>query len=75
MNKSAPLSMRLDSDVKEALRRLAEKDNRTLTNYVETLIVQHVRRVASDGLEGGSLRSLGLDPDNREHRARYQRKG
>lgn len=35
--------MRLDPDVKAALKRLAEKDNRTLTNYVETLIRQHVR--------------------------------
>lgn len=43
MSKTSPLSMRLDPDVKAALKRLAEKDNRTLTNYVETLIRQHVR--------------------------------
>lgn len=65
--------MRLDPSIKAELVRLAAQDNRTLTNYVETLIVQHVRREASDGLEGGLMSSLGLDPSNLEYRARYHR--
>jgi predicted transcriptional regulator len=30
-----PLSMRLDPQLKEALQRLADRDRRTLTNFIE----------------------------------------
>ena len=33
-----PVTMRLDQDVLTAARRRASGDNRTLTNYVETLL-------------------------------------
>jgi len=42
MSKQAPFSMRLEPELKAALQRLAEADNRSLTNYVETILRQHV---------------------------------
>lgn len=42
MNKTAPFSMRLDPELKEELQRLADADNRSLTNYVENWLRQHV---------------------------------
>jgi predicted transcriptional regulator len=33
--KTLPLSMRLDPQLKEALQRLADRDRRTLTNFIE----------------------------------------
>jgi predicted transcriptional regulator len=42
MNKTLPFSMRLDPDLKAKLSKLADKENRSLTNYIETLLRQHV---------------------------------
>lgn len=42
MNKTLPFSMRLDPEIKAQLQKLAEKQNRSLTNYIETLLRQHV---------------------------------
>jgi hypothetical protein len=42
MAKTAPFSMRLDEDLKAALQKMADEDNRSLTNYIETLLRQHV---------------------------------
>lgn len=36
--KTVPLSMRLDPDLKAKLKRLAERENRSLTNYIETAL-------------------------------------
>lgn len=36
------LTIRIEEDTREALKRLAEADNRPLSNYVETLMKQHV---------------------------------
>lgn len=36
MTKTAPLSMRLDPDLKARLKRLAQRENRSLTNFIET---------------------------------------
>jgi len=36
------LAMRLDEDLKASLQRLADADNRSLTNYIETVLRQHV---------------------------------
>jgi len=33
--------MRLDPELKAQLQKLAEKQNRSLTNYVETVLRQH----------------------------------
>lgn len=35
-------TMRLDEDLKATLQKLADDDNRSLTNYIETVLRQHV---------------------------------
>lgn len=37
------LTLRLNPDVVKAARRKAEADNRTLTNYIETLMIRDVQ--------------------------------
>lgn len=46
---AALFSMRLDPELKSSLIRLAEKQNRSLTNYVETLLRQHVEAEKKGG--------------------------
>ena len=36
MAKTLPFSMRLDPELKESLEALAKRENRSLTNFVET---------------------------------------
>jgi len=36
------LSMRLDEELIEKLKKLAESENRTLSNYIETLLKKHI---------------------------------
>lgn len=36
MIKTVPFSMRLPPDLKADLQKLADRENRTLTNYIET---------------------------------------
>jgi predicted transcriptional regulator len=42
MSKTAPFSMRLPPELKDQLHRLAERDRRSLTNYIEKVLVEHV---------------------------------
>ena len=37
------LSFKVDSRLKEALQKLAEKENRTLSNYIVTLLMKHLK--------------------------------
>jgi predicted transcriptional regulator len=37
------LSFKIDSKVKQALQKLAEKENRSLSNYVTTLLLKHLK--------------------------------
>jgi predicted DNA-binding protein len=39
------LGMRLDEEVIEKLKELAEKENRTVSNLVETIIKKHIGMV------------------------------
>lgn len=41
--KTAPFSMRLDPDMKAVLQKLADSDRRSLTNYVEKVLAEHVK--------------------------------
>lgn len=41
--------MRLPPELKDALQKLADADNRSLTNYVETLLRQHVEAAQKRG--------------------------
>ena len=45
------LHMKIAADLKAQLRELAQQDNRTLANYVETVLREHVRQ------KQGELRS------------------
>lgn len=36
------LSLRLDDEIIEKLRGLAEKENRNLSNYIETILKKHI---------------------------------
>jgi hypothetical protein len=48
MAKTTPFSMRLPPDLKLALKRLADEDRRSLTNYIEVLLEQHVANATQD---------------------------
>lgn len=43
--KTAPFSMRLEPSLKDRLQALADAERRSLTNYVEKLLVEHVDSV------------------------------
>lgn len=43
-NRTAPFSMRLTPDLKEELQRLADADRRSLTNYIELVLEDHVAK-------------------------------
>ncbi len=40
--KTAALAFRIPADLKESLQRLADADDRSLSNYVERALRQHV---------------------------------
>ena len=40
------LSMRLDEELIEKLKRLAEGENRSLSNYIETTLKQHAKDIS-----------------------------
>jgi hypothetical protein len=42
MSKTAPFSMRLPPELKAELQRLADADRRSLTNYIEGVLLDHV---------------------------------
>jgi len=42
VNRTKPFSMRFDEELKRELLRLANAENRSLTNYVETVLRKHV---------------------------------
>jgi predicted transcriptional regulator len=44
MLKTAPFSMRLPPDLKAELQRRADQDRRSLTNYIEVVLLQHIER-------------------------------
>jgi predicted transcriptional regulator len=46
MMRTAPFSMRLPPDLKAKLQKLADQDRRSLTNYIEVVLLQHIERDA-----------------------------
>jgi len=48
MNKTLPFSMRLDEDLKVELQKLADAENRSLSNFVVTAL----RKLVADRAEG-----------------------
>lgn len=58
MKKSAPLSLRLDPEMKKRLQELADADRRSLTNYVEMVLVNHLeQRMVRDPKTGNLVRA------------------
>ena len=43
--KTAALNLRINPDIKEAIRVAARRQNRSVANMVETLIIQHCEEV------------------------------
>lgn len=43
--KTAALNLRINPDIKEAIRVAARRQNRSVANMVETLIIQHCEAV------------------------------
>lgn len=43
--KTAALNIRIDPDLKEAIRVAAKREHRSVANMMETLIIQHCDRV------------------------------
>lgn len=41
--KKAVLSFKVELDFKKALEQLAEKENRSLSNYVQTILLNHLK--------------------------------
>lgn len=42
------LSFKVDSRIKEALQKLAEQENRTLSNYIVTVLIRHLEKLGID---------------------------
>lgn len=47
--RDARLGVRLHSDLREALERLADEDGRSISQYVERVLAEHVRQKAVTG--------------------------
>ena len=45
------ISFKIDSTVKEALQKLAKEENRSLSNYVSTLLIDHLKSKGVDRRE------------------------
>lgn len=54
MSKDSTLSLRIPSELKAALERLAKGDQRSVAYYVESVLAAHVR-MATQGDAGGKL--------------------
>ena len=48
------LSFKVDSRLKKATEKLAERDNRSLSNYVVTLLMRHVEEQGIDWQKEGA---------------------
>ena len=66
--KSTNLNLRITPEVREALRKAAEQDHRSISNMVEYLIVQHCQRLGisivkkekEDSVNGLSSKPVGV---------------
>lgn len=44
MQRETPVSIRLPSDVKAALMKAAKADDRSISKYVERVLIEHLRK-------------------------------
>ena len=47
-NMKTTLSFKVDPRLKEAIQKLAEKENRSLSNYVITVLIKHLDKLGID---------------------------
>ena len=59
--KTATMNLRVDPDIKEAMRLAAEKEHRSIANMIELLIREHCERVGISIPEQQSLFEEGDD--------------
>ena len=60
-SKTATLNLRIDPDLKEALRIAAMRDHRSIANLVEVMIRRHCR---DQGISIPEQQDLSLDADD-----------
>ena len=48
------ISFKVDKGIREALRKLAQEENRSLSNYILTLLLDHLKTRGVDWREKGS---------------------
>jgi hypothetical protein len=53
--KTATLNLRIDPAIKEALRLAAERDHRSIANFVEVLVREHCERIGITVPDQGQL--------------------
>jgi predicted DNA-binding protein len=46
--KEMPVSIRLGSELRKKLEQLAEKDLRTLSDYIRVVLIRHVEKLKGD---------------------------
>lgn len=56
-----PLAIRIDADLLAAVRDSARRDNRSLTNFIETALRRRVEEMARPGLEPSAATIKGRD--------------
>ncbi len=42
--KTERIGLRITKELKEALEKRAEEENRTFSNYIETVLIEHVEK-------------------------------
>jgi|GEM_PF-3136126 predicted transcriptional regulator len=52
--KSTVLSFKVESELKNALKLLAQRENRSLSNYVQTVLLRHIEE---EGLDLAGLKA------------------
>lgn len=58
MAKTVPLSHRLDPELKAELQRLADADRRSLTNFIEIILIDYVEKHGTEN-KRQNLRAAG----------------
>lgn len=46
--KDASLNIRISKELKERIQRMAQEDNRTMSNYIEHLIAKEIKKRERD---------------------------
>ena len=58
MSKTKLLNIRIDPDLKKRAKRLAAADNRSLSNWVTSLIAQKVKEAEKEDVKAGKRKPV-----------------